>query len=91
MAGATTQILTIFDLVGASLSQALPALTRRVTIWVDGIAAASMQVASGGTSFHLPLDEPYVLKGSDLSRRTLYFTTVSGEHIYIAAEHSPAI
>lgn len=86
-----SDILTIYDRVGAVFSQALPALTRRVIIRVDGTAAVTMKGWLFGTAFHLPLDEPYAFTGRDLGGRTLYFTTPSGEHVYIACEHDPAL
>lgn len=82
-------VATIFDKTGVSFSQVLPANTRRVTIRADGLSAIAMQSSSGGTDFAIPLDEPYVIEDDNLGGRTLYFTTSSGEHVYILAEHDP--
>jgi hypothetical protein len=85
-----SELVTVYSKSGASFSQQLPDRTTRVYILAKGITNVSMMVESGGTAQVIVLDRLYEFTSRDLANRTLYFTTVSGENVYLMCEHALA-
>lgn len=84
-----SDVVTVYKLNGATFNQALPANTRRVLLWADGLTAVTMKDSSGGTAYVMRLNTLHELKGDNLGGRTLYFTTSTGEYVYMLCEHDP--